>query len=53
MEDLYMGKASTQKTPKDKEISIPTCTSSEHFGQKGSGFNRVTGSSGFLQATLC
>ena len=28
------------------------CTSSEHFGQKGSGFERLSRSSGFLQATL-
>ena len=28
------------------------CTSSEPFGQKGSGFKRLSRSSGFLQATL-
>ena len=30
----------------------PGCTSSKPFGQKGLGFKRVTGSSGFVQATL-
>ena len=34
------------------DVGANECTSSEHFGQKGSGFKRLSGSSGFLQATL-
>ena len=30
----------------------PNCTSSEPFGQKGSGFKRLSRSSGFPQTTL-
>ena len=42
----------TRVRERDALSPVGKCTSSEPFGQKGLGFKRVTGSSGFLQATL-